>query len=311
MKNVVFFFDHEWAFGSIHYGLFKHLWRFGFNCSLLPWAQRYTCEEMQELDSHVEFWVTNPHGMMFLKEMYQISPERCIIIAHSAFDLTDYIQKYGIDAFNHCRKYGVISNYLKEFSKELLISREPVIYPVGINYDSFYAEPNKELKVIGYASAYYARDEFTQEMIDNNQVPNLKWKKRGYLVKEVAEKVGLEFRVANHYHNSFVTMPGFYKAVDAVIISSMQEGGGLPALEAGAAGKLVISTPVGHWKERSKNLGGIQVPIGEKEFIDFTVNALTYYKNRPKEYREKCYAIREHAKSYDWSNYVEQWINEF
>lgn len=311
MKNVVFFFDHEWAFGSIHYGLFKHLWGFGFNCNLLPWAQQYSQEEIKELDSHISFWVTSPHGMIFLKESYQISPERCIVIAHSVFDLTDYIDRYGIDAFNYCRKYGVISDYLKEFSKELLIAREPIVYPVGINYNSFYAEPNKELRIVGYASAYYTREQFTQEMIDNNQVPNLKWKKRGYLVKEAAEKVGLEFKIANHYHNSFVTMPGFYKTVDAVVISSMQEGGGLPALEAGAAGKLVISTPVGHWKERAKGLGGIQVPIGEKEFMDFTVNALFYYKDRPEKYREKCYAIREHAKSYDWSNYVEQWVNEF
>jgi glycosyltransferase involved in cell wall biosynthesis len=116
--------------------------------------------------------------------------------------------------------------------------------------------------------------------------------------------------VANHYHNSFVTMPGFYKFVDAVIIPSMQEGGGLPSLEAGAAGKLVIGTPVGYWQERVSIFGGIQVPVEEKDFIEFTVTALKYYKDKPNKYREKCYAIREHAKSYDWSNYVEQWVKE-
>jgi hypothetical protein len=50
--------------------------------------------------------------------------------------------------------------------------------------------------------------------------------------------------------------------------------------------------------------------VEEKEFIEFTVNALKYYKDKPNKYREKCYAIREHAKSYDWSNYVEQWVKE-
>jgi glycosyltransferase involved in cell wall biosynthesis len=310
MKNVIFFFDNEWAFGSIHYGLFKHLWGFGYNCNLLPWDKVYTKEEIAETDSHIDCWVTSPHGLIVLKQ-YNIDLERCIVIAHSVFDLTDYIERCGKDDFDKVKKYGVISNYLKDFSNGLNISREPIVYPVGINYNSFYAEPSNELKIVGYASAYYAREEFTQEMIDNNQVANLKWKKRGYLVKEVAEKIGLEFRVAAHYHNSFVTMPGFYKAVDAVIISSMQEGGGLPALEAGAAGNLVISTPVGYWKERAGGSGGIQVPIGEKEFVEYTTNALNYYKDRPTKYREKCYAIREHAKSYDWSNYVEQWAKEF
>lgn len=311
MKNVVFLSDNEWAFGSIHYGLFKYLWDYGYNCNLLPWDKQYTADEIKELDAHIDFWVSTPHGYMTLKSAYNIPPERCIVIAHSVFDLTDYINMFGIADFNLFRKYGVISNYLKDISKGLNIPAEPIVYPIGINYNSFYSEPSKELKIVGYASAYYERNQFTQEIIDQNLVPNLKWKKRGYLVKEAAEKVGLEFRVANHYHNSFVTMPGFYKFVDAVVISSMQEGGGLPSIEAGAAGKLVISTPVGYWKERAGIFGGIQVPIEEKEFMEFTVNALRYYKDRPEKYREKCYAIRDHAKSYDWKNYVEQWVNEF
>ena len=68
---------------------------------------------------------------------------------------------------------------------------------------------------------------------------------------------------------------------------------------------------MGYWKERVGIFGGIQVPIEEKEFMEFTVNALRYYKDRPEKYREKCYAIRDHAKSYDWKNYVEQWVKEF
>jgi glycosyltransferase involved in cell wall biosynthesis len=310
MKNVVFLSDNEWAFGSIHYGLFKYLWNYGYNCNLLQWDKHYTKEEITELNSHIDFWITTPHGYLTLKSSYDIAPERCVVIAHSVFDLTDYIKIYGIEDFSRFRKYGVISNYLKDYSKELNIPIDPIVFPIGINYNSFYSEPSKELKVVGYASAYYERHEFTQEMIDQDQVPNLRWKKRGYLVKEACEKAGLEFRIANHYHNSFVTMPGFYKFVDAVVIPSMQEGGGLPSLEAGAAGKLVIGTSVGYWQERVGILGGIQVPIEEKEFIEFTVNALKYYKDNPNKYREKCYVIREHAKSYDWSNYVEQWVKE-
>jgi glycosyltransferase involved in cell wall biosynthesis len=127
-------------------------------------------------------------------------------------------------------------------------------------------------------------------------------------IKKAAEKAGLEFVVAQHYHNSFVTMGGFYKAVDCVIMASTEEGAGLPVLEAGAAGKLVIGTPVGHWPQRVGDKGGIEVPIPEEEFVRSCVEILTYYKNHPAEYRNRCLQIQEHAKTYDWIHYLQPWI---
>ena len=309
MKNVVFLFDNEWALGSIHYGLFKYLWNYGYNCNLLPWDKVYSVEEIRELDLLIDFWVTNPHGLAVLKNSFNIPLERCIVIGHATLDLTEYGYKYGFEDFNHVKNFGVVSNFLKDYSKTIGIPREPVVYPIGITYNSFYTEPNEQLRVVGYASAYHARNEFTQEMIDS-PTSQPRYKKRGYLASEAAEKAGLEFRVASNYHNSFVTMPGFYKTVDAIIVSSFEEGGSLPLLEAGAAGKLVIGTSVGWWNDKVGILGGISVPIEENEFMEFAVNALKYYKDRPEKYREKCYNIREHAKSYDWSNYVEQWVKE-
>jgi glycosyltransferase involved in cell wall biosynthesis len=154
----------------------------------------------------------------------------------------------------------------------------------------------------------HEREEFSQEDIDS-KLAQPKYKKRGYLVREVAQRAGLEFKVAQYYHNSFVTMGGFYKNVDCIIMASTEEGAGLPVLEAGAAGKLVIGTPVGHWPQRVQDKGGIEVSIPEEQFVQECVEILTYYKNHPAEYRNRCAQIQEHAKTYDWSNYLQPWLD--
>lgn len=307
MKNIVFYLDHEWAFGTMHYELFKYLWKYGYNCHLLSWGKTYSTEELQELNSHIDAWVTSPHGYMGLKYSHNIPPEKCIVIAYATLDLKEYQYRYSLNDFDYIKKFAVCSKFLQDFSQTLNSEIIPSVCPIAINYNTFYNEPSEKLQVVGYAGAYHERHEFTQDMIDG-PLSQPRYKKRGYLVKEAAQLSGLEFRVASNYHNSFVTMPGFYKAVDSVIISSSEEGGGLPSLEAGAAGKLVIGTSVGWWKDMVGNLGGIEVPIPEKEFIEQTVDTLMYYKDRPKEYRDKCYTIRNHAKFYDWSHYVDPWI---
>ena len=103
-------------------------------------------------------------------------------------------------------------------------------------------------------------------------------------------------------------MPGFYKDVDCIIVSSTEEGAGLPALEAGAAGKLVISTPVGHWLERCQPGGGHTVPIDEAEFKTHSIELLKDYKSDPEKYQTKCRSIQRFAqKHYDWSAVVDKW----
>ena len=127
MKNVVFLFDNEWALGSIHYGLFKYLWNYGYNCNLLPWDKVYSVEEIRELDLLIDFWVTNPHGLAVLKNSFNIPLERCIVIGHATLDLTEYGYKYGFEDFNHVKNFGVVSNFLKDYSKTIGIPREPVV----------------------------------------------------------------------------------------------------------------------------------------------------------------------------------------
>jgi glycosyltransferase involved in cell wall biosynthesis len=311
MKKVVFFVEPDWAFGTVHYEMFKYLWVEGFNCQLLPWNKPYTIQELVELDNHIDFWVTTHHGFRFLGHVYgAIRPERCVVIAHAPLDINELINYHGTDDFYKFKAYGVVSDYLKQHSINHGITRIPYVCPVALNYNTFYNKPSSELRTVGFAGAYHDRDEITQDMIDDF-LAKPRYKKRGYLVKECAEKAGLEFKIASNYHNNFVTMSGFYNSVDCVIIASTEEGAGLPALEAGAAGKLVIGTPVGHWERSIGHKGGIEVPILEIEFVEKTVEILTYYKNNPHEYHNRCLQIQEHARTYDWSYVISHWINLF
>lgn len=307
MKHVVFFIDHEWAFGSIHHELAKYLWPHNYNCYVLPWEKRYTKEEILELNDKIDLWVVNPHGYMFLKYAYNIPPDKCSVIAHAPLDMEEYGHKYDLRDFDYIRHFGVTSNYLKQYAKYLKINREPVICSLGLNYNSFHTEPNRELKTIGFAGSYHEREEFSNAQIQNN-LAQPKYKKRGYLVREIAAITNLNFSIASRYHNSFITMPGFYKSVDCVIVASTEEGYGLPLIEAGAAGKLVIGTPVGCWNDLLQDKGGIQVPIDENLFMEKAIETLLYYKDRPAEYRDKCKEIQEHAKKYDWSYHIDSWL---
>ena len=36
---------------------------------------------------------------------------------------------------------------------------------------------------------------------------------------------------------------------------------------------------------------------------------LSYYKDNPNKYRQRCLEIQEHAKSYDWQHVIDKWVN--
>ncbi|HSX14554.1 MAG TPA: glycosyltransferase [Candidatus Saccharimonadales bacterium] len=308
MKRIIFYTEPEWAFGSIHYELCKYLFARGLNAEVLPWNRSYRRAEMKELAAVVDVFVTSPQGYIRLVDNHQISPNKIIMIVHARLDLVELIKQKGIKEFAKPRELVVVSKHLQQLAKQLGLKRQPKLLHLGINTDLFASKPATSLKVVGYAGAFHIREEFDDELIDSDyQEQNAL--KRAYLVQEAVQKAGLKLKVAQLYHNSFVTMPGFYHKVDCVIVSSSAEGAGLPALEAAAAGRLVISTPVGHWPERSKDGGGLVVPIHESKFVAETTKLLQYYKAHPKEFRQKCRSIQEHAKSYDWSELIDDWIS--
>ena len=294
MKKVVFYIEPKWAFGAIHYELCKYLWGYGFNCQLLPWNQSYTLPEMQELIDTTDLIVNTPHGWRLLGYNYKVfDPRQCVIISHAQLDMDELIEHHGRDDFDKFHKYGAISDWLSDVSLQLGITRPAFVTPLGINTDSFNSKPSDSLRVVGCTS-------LTNYGVHQNI-------KRPWLLGPAVEQAGLTLKAAASYHNSFITMPGFYKSVDAMLVASTQEGAGLPVLEAGAAGKLVISTPVGHWNRVGES-GGHAVPIPDAEFIEKTVEILSYYKDNPEKYRQRCLEIQDHAQSYDWKFVIDKWV---
>lgn len=289
----MFYTEPEWAFGVIHYELTKYLFEHSVNATVLSWNINYNKQEIQELSDNIDYFVANPYGISLLIDKFGIVPEKCIVVAHAVRDL-HHLNIFSPDNRKRLHNYGVVSDWLLEQSILLNIDRVPMVVPIGINYESFVSEPSSELKTIGYAGT-----------ISDNAIH--KDIKRYWLIEEVSQKTNLDLKPAVTYHNSYVTMQGYYKTVDAVIIASTEEGAGLPALEASAAGKLVISTPVGIWLSKSDNTGHT-VSIDEEHFLNETEQLLTYYKNNPEKYRKKCLETQKHAKLYDWSNVIKYWV---
>jgi glycosyltransferase involved in cell wall biosynthesis len=78
--------------------------------------------------------------------------------------------------------------------------------------------------------------------------------------------------LARNFHRrwrSFHDMPDFYRSVDAVLITSVTEGAQLPVKEGAAAGRLVISTPVGDFPLRAYHGVGIIAPIESQKIHKF------------------------------------------
>ena len=284
----------EWAFGSIHYELTKQLYSRGINATVLNWERTYNQQEIQELAGNVDYFHSSPYGINLLVKNYGIRPEQCVATVHAKWDLNHLIE-YGADFVNSLHAYTVVSEWLAEQSLATGIVRIPTVTPVAINYDTFHHAPSDQLRTVGFAGAV------------SGVHLNIK---RPWLVEQAVKNAGLELKLAHGYHNSYVTMAGYYPTVDALLVASTEEGAGLPALEASAAGRLVISTPVGLWESLS-GTSGHTVPIDDAEFVRQTTELLLFYKNNTEAYRAKCLATQQHARRYDWSQVVDSWARSF
>jgi glycosyltransferase involved in cell wall biosynthesis len=114
---------------------------------------------------------------------------------------------------------------------------------------------------------------------------------------------------AGQFH--FLAMPQYYQQVDAVLVTSLNEGFGLPAVEAAAAGRLVISTNVGGFPDLATRGGGIVAPLDANEYKSFVIERLLYYKEHPGSYMETCKKIQDAAKGFDWNYTIDDWIELF
>ena len=299
MRKILFFTEHMWAFGSIHTGLSKYLFAHGVNADILNWSISYQLGEMEYISNAYDFFVTTPPGLqtpgLQTLSTYGIPYDRIILVAHAQWDLLLTIQTLGgVDAFNEVHDYAVVSDDLKQKSKEFGITRIPKVVPVGVVADDFVRPVPAALETIGYGGAI-RNVNFAGEDI-----------KRGYLVEQVAERTETALVGGLHYH--YFGMPSFYESVDAVMMSSTEESVGLPMLEAACAGRLTLGTPAGYYRENAGPSGGIMLPLPEDEYMDEAVRQIEFYKANPDAYQERCSRIQDYARRhYDWSNHIGAW----
>jgi glycosyltransferase involved in cell wall biosynthesis len=298
MKKILFYIQNGWAFGSLHHSLIKELYKHGIYGDLLDWNVSYTLEEFELLIDGYDLFVTLPEAVMVLHQSYKVPLNKIVVVVHEQWDLYLTKRDIGNDFYKDVYGYSVISDILVGVSKNIGIDRKPDITPCGISFEKFYNPiQTSVLKNIGYAGAKVSLNFFGVD------------RKRGYLVENIVNGIDGLNLVSHGFYN-FMCMSSYYKKLDCVIVSSSEEAGGLPAMEAAAAGKLVISTPLGYFEEHGPKGGGVVVPVDETEFVNSTREALIFYKNNPTEYWYKCKQIQEYAREhYDWSKNIEPWLN--
>ena len=299
MIRVLFYTLPFWIFGSIHNSLAKQLYQHGIFCELLDWTKPYTKEEFKLINETYDIFVTTPESIDILHKDFDIPYSKIYSIAHGQHDILLTKKKSGLEVFDKIGKYGVVSEILKTKSKEFGLARVPEVLTVGTHFDLFYQKPARRLDKIGYAGA--------REVINHNGVEI----KRGNIVKEVAADMPyIKFIEHKFYH--YTAMPSYYKNIDALVVSSIEESVGYPFMESSCGGRLPFTTSVGYANEHGKDSGHITLPISNKDYPRELKKQLTYFHINNEEYAKKCKDVQEFAReNYDWSKHIEKWIKFF
>ena len=294
--NILFFVDADRALGFLHAELVKYLHQHQIVADIWDWRRSRTVEEMKLIASNYDYIVTLPGNTWALTDQYEIAHERIVIIAHGEWDLQRALSTRPADEIDRFAGYAVISDFLRQSSAKFGIRRMPSVVRPGVNCARFCSSPPRQLAVVGYGGVFH-RDEGGIDI------------KRGALCQKATENAGLVFKPAKGIH--FLGMPGYYRQVDAVLIASLSEGFGLPALEAAAAGRLVISTAVGNFPLQASRGAGIAAPINSEDYERFTTDMLVYYKDHPADFVETCTNIQHASFQFDWKFVIDDWVNFF
>jgi hypothetical protein len=286
----------QWSHGRVYYDLCKQLHRRGYIVDILDWQVNHAAN-FHELIPYYDLYMTALDGVRTLVDSYGVPYDKIIALSHHEFDIRMLIEQKGKEVFEKFANYGVVSYFLYSASLMQGVARAPIVASLGIDYSDFYAEIPERLATVGYASSMSVK------------TYGVEWK-RGELAEAAAREAGLAFKVAGWTGDqiSFHDMPGFYRAVDAILTSSISEAAQLPVMEAAAAGRLVIGTPVGHFPLRAYQGGGIIAPIEAEKFKTFTTKTLRHYKENSAAYRDKCHTIQEAARKFDWQYAIDEWI---
>jgi len=292
--RVAFFTYPDWAFGSIHEALCRELYKVGIFATILDWNATYSHSEFDRLREVYDVFVTHPGSGVNALLKYGIPYSQIVAIAHEVSDIQSGLQHR--NDFNAFKNYAVINPKLTEASAGFGIERKPAVVQNGIHFDWYYMPPPESLRTIGYAGSV------TSTMMDG-----VTDRKRGHLSLTLANQAGLKHSFAEGY--GYRTMPMFYKSVDAVVMTSIQEACGLPMMEAAAAGRLPVGTPVGILEQHGTFAGDI-LPMNEVDLVKEGANLFRYYANNRLGFRIRCSTVQDYAREhYDWSKVIEPWIN--
>jgi hypothetical protein len=287
----------QWSHGRVYYDVSKALTERGYVVDLLDWTVGQGWK-MERLLSYYDFCIAALNGIGTLIDNYHVPAQRVIGLSHHERDIRMLIDEKGVGIFDQLAGYGVVGYQLYDASAIYGICRSPLVVQLGVNNAEFGAEVPQRLVTVGYASAY---SHVTPEGVEM---------KRGELAETATREAGLEFKIAGSVGGevSFHDMPGFYRSVDAILVSSLTEGAQLPIREAAAAGRLVISTPVGDFPLRAAQGMGVIAPIEAHKFKKFVVEALEFYKNNPQAFIERCRQAKDAARKLDWQCVIDDWV---
>ena len=296
-KKVLIYGYTKWSHGRVYYDLCKQLHQRGYIVDILDWQASHA-DYIHQIAPYYDFFMTACDGVRTLVDSYGITCEKIIVISHHELDIRMLIEQKGLEIFYQFANYGVVSEFVYCASMMRGVTRVPMVASLGINYSEFFSELSEKLETVGYASSMSVK------------TYGVEWK-RGDLAAAAVHAAGLDFKVAGSTANqmSFHDMPNFYKSVDAVVTSSISEAAQLPVMEAAAAGRLVIGTPVGHFPMRAYQGGGIIAPIEAAKFKAFTTEKLQYFKKYPRAYVAKCHSIQEAAQQFDWQHSIGEWVD--
>lgn len=293
MRSVLFFTQNQWAFGQIHHALIKRLWERKIYAHLLDFYQEYTQQEFDCLKSRFEIWCTTPEAVQRLLNA-GIPANRIVAIAHAERDLHGAIQNSGAGMFDGLKEFAVINQSLAGVAKSLGISREPKLVQNGIDFDHFYSPVSSQLRRVAYTGA------------DVHPMWSGYNCKRPHLLAPVMDGMDLEFVKPPRMNH--LCMGGFYPTIDAILVTSSYEACGLPALEAAAAGRLVVSAQVGYFNGHT----GWLCRLPDAEYIEDARKGLSYMKEFPSLYVSACEFAQQYTREhFDWSITAPAWVELF
>lgn len=288
-KRVLFFFENDWAFGQIYNSLTRRLTKYDIYAHILDWRKSYTHQEFEYLMRKFDSLVTIP-SVVDSALSYNIPKSKIIAIAHHEKDIVFGINRCGIGLYDELQAYGVIHEHLVDVSRSAGISRVPKVVPNGLDFDYLYSPISPALRTLGYAGAA------SSEMSDSSDF------KRSYLLKPIADTVGLPLKIHDRMYHMCIA--GYYESIDSLLVTSKYEGCGLPAMEAAAAGRLVLAAQAGSFDGSS----GLTCRTPDEEFKADAVKHLEQCKD-PVIYRNNCERAQQYARDhYDWEHVIHKYV---